>query len=232
MKNTGKEKYFTTKKLIALLLILAVIFGALAVIIHFTTKVTNESYEKCAIGDINGDGYINSGDALDAMRKITGAVELFENQETNGDVNLDGRLDSADALILLKYCTGEIKSVPYTGYAEALESQKDGKSIIFEGDNIFISAKILNEWKNTDGTTSYQISVTAKNSSSEEISDWTAKLYLSDSVKLSKKWDCSVDVSEKVLEISGEEIPTASAAACGLIVISKDNLSINNIEMG
>lgn len=231
MENTGKEKYFTTKKIIIILLSLAVIFAALAVIIHFTTKVTNETYEKCSVGDINGDGYINSIDALEAMKTVTGSVELFESQKKNGDVNLDGKLDSADALILLKYCIGEIDEVPFTEKV-ADDVKNDSKSMTYEDENLVVSAKILNEWKNTDGTTSYQINLTAKNSRSKVLEDWTAKISFNEAVKISKKWDCSASVDKNTVEISGDDVPTSSAIGCGLIVICEKSLSINNIEMG
>ena len=51
-----KKKKLNTKKIIIILLSLAILFSALAVIIHFTTRVTNESYANCAVGDVNGDG--------------------------------------------------------------------------------------------------------------------------------------------------------------------------------
>ena len=54
MNNTvvkkRKRKKFNSKKIIIVMLSLAVLFAAHAVIIHLTTRVTNESYAKCAVG--------------------------------------------------------------------------------------------------------------------------------------------------------------------------------------
>ncbi len=226
-----KTKYFTSKKIIIILLSLAVIFAGLAVIIHFSTKVTNESYEKCILGDVNGDGYINSGDALEVIKMLTGNAELFDSQQKNGDVNADGKLSSADALILLRYCIGDIDDLPYTEKPSENNPTVNNKSMLLENGNFTASAKILNEWKNSDGKTSYQISISAKNSSSEEITDWSVKLTLSDKVEISKKWDCSASVDENTISISGEDIPTSTAVGCGLIVTCENDLSIKNIEM-
>ena len=56
MNNTvvkkRKRKKIDSKRIIIIMLSLAVLFAALAVIIHLTTRVTNESYANCAVGDV------------------------------------------------------------------------------------------------------------------------------------------------------------------------------------
>ena len=116
-----KKKKYNAKKTCIILLSLAVLFAALAVIIHFTTRVTNDSYANCAVGDVNGDGKINSGDAILILKYMVGQEDkLFENQIKNADTNLDEEVNSQDALLILRYSIGDIASIPY-------DEQKQGR---------------------------------------------------------------------------------------------------------
>ena len=67
-----KRKQLNAKKIIIILLSLALLFAALAVIIHFTTRVTNDSYANCAVGDVNGDGRITITDVVQAAQVTVG----------------------------------------------------------------------------------------------------------------------------------------------------------------
>ena len=62
----------------------------------------NTTYEK---GDVNGDGRIDSYDALLILKSCVGLETI---NDLRGDVNNDGRIDSYDALLILKYCVGLI----------------------------------------------------------------------------------------------------------------------------
>ena len=115
-----KKKKLNTKKIIIILLSLAVLFSALAVIIHFTTRATNESYANCAVGDVNGDGKINPADATLVIKYLVNQENLFSNQIKNSDVNLDGDVNSLDALLILRYSIGDISSIPYDEEKEML----------------------------------------------------------------------------------------------------------------
>ena len=59
-------------------------------------------------GDINGDTYVNSADALIALYHSVGADKLEGSAFTCGDVNADKKIDSSDALDILLYSVGKI----------------------------------------------------------------------------------------------------------------------------
>lgn len=72
--------------------------------------VSSSSLVSKATGDINGDGKVNSTDALLALRYSTGSSNLISgNALINADVNGDGKVNSADALIILRISIGEIR---------------------------------------------------------------------------------------------------------------------------
>lgn len=55
------------------------------------------------LGDVNGDGYIDSADALLCLRASVGLITLTPEQETAADVNHDGLIDAGDAILILRY---------------------------------------------------------------------------------------------------------------------------------
>lgn len=59
-----------------------------------------------SVGDVNGNGKINSTDALLILQSATGVVNLTDNQKKLADVNGDGKVNSSDALQVLFYATG------------------------------------------------------------------------------------------------------------------------------
>ncbi len=54
-------------------------------------------------GDVNGDGYIDSADAMLCLRYSVGLEELSEEQEKAADVNHDRFVDAGDAIKILRY---------------------------------------------------------------------------------------------------------------------------------
>lgn len=54
-------------------------------------------------GDVNGDGYIDSADAMLCLRYSVGLEELSEEQEKAADVNHDCFVDAGDAIKILRY---------------------------------------------------------------------------------------------------------------------------------
>ena len=62
------------------------------------------------IGDVNGDGKINTADAVQILKYAAGMVQLDENRLLAGDTNHDGKVNTADAVLILKYAAGMINT--------------------------------------------------------------------------------------------------------------------------
>lgn len=63
------------------------------------------------LGDVNGDGYIDSADAMLCLRSAVGLKKLTEAQEAVADVNGDGFIDAGDAIKILRYDAKLINSL-------------------------------------------------------------------------------------------------------------------------
>lgn len=223
------SKNFDKKKLIIILVCAAVVFAVAAVAVHFATRLTNESYANCSLGDVNGDGYINSVDSLLIIDSTTDESLLFENQKKLADVNEDGEVNSSDALILLRYTVGEIKEIPYDDSPKEETSRL--KSIDTEKNGLKFSAEIQNEWDNGDGTYSYQISCKLKNTNYSADLNWQTTLKLNKKVKVAKEWNCKCSSKSGVVSISGDCVYAASEAEFEFIVTGKEGLSIESADI-
>ena len=220
----------SSKKIIILVLVaVAIICAVVAIIVSQTTKLTNESYENCAVGDVNGDGYINSQDVLLIRSALAGHTELFENQRKNGDADADGRLTEKDADVILRYATGEIRKLPYTSDSSAGISENE-KMIQHLSENSETTVKIINKWANGDGTYSYQLNVSLRNLKESRLRGWKTVITLKGGVEESKSWDCECDVSGNIITIEGETIPAETVGVCGVIVIGAENLKLETVE--
>lgn len=71
----------------------------------FTFKVEEKQTSDRVPGDVNGDGKINSRDALSIIKYASGQ-DLNINLN-NADVNADGKVNSRDALVIIKYASGQ-----------------------------------------------------------------------------------------------------------------------------
>lgn len=78
--------------------------------IHATSVDGNHSAEVTVtvaaapqLGDVNGDGYIDSADAMLCLRSAVGLTELTAEQKSAADVNKDGFVDAGDAIKILRY---------------------------------------------------------------------------------------------------------------------------------
>lgn len=56
----------------------------------------------CTVGDVNGDGKINSTDSLIILRAAVGMTELGSEEKSAADINRDSKINSIDALIVLQ----------------------------------------------------------------------------------------------------------------------------------
>lgn len=71
-------------------------------------KTNNKEYVLIVLGDINGDGYIDTGDTFRIKQNIMKAINLEGIYKTAADVNKDGYIDTGDSFILKK----EVKNIP------------------------------------------------------------------------------------------------------------------------
>lgn len=86
------------KKLISVLLILTMLFAFLS----FGTSAADVSY---IFGDVDGDGKVDSSDALLILEYYIGEKDLSASQKKLADVDGNGKINSADALSVLMYKT-------------------------------------------------------------------------------------------------------------------------------
>lgn len=227
MKKSGIKK--TNKKvLIIALVVVAVICAIVAIIVSETTKLTNESYENCAIGDVNGDGFINSDDALVITAYINGNVELFETQQQNADVNLDGKLDSEDVDIIHRYSVGVIRKLPYTGESDQ-SLWGEGNIIESDNDGVSTTIQLANYWANSDGTYSYQMNVKVANNRITRLRNWETIITFSEQVEIAKSWDCECEADGTTLTADGESISAESMTKFGFVIKAPKGLTVEDI---
>ena len=67
-------------------------------------------YQPYTLGDVNGDGEIDSLDALDILQHAVGKTPLTGTKLLAADVNGDKEIDSLDALAILQYAVDRISS--------------------------------------------------------------------------------------------------------------------------
>lgn len=63
------------------------------------------------MGDVNLDGYVDSGDAMLCLRAAVGAYTVPEATRPYADVNHDGLVDAGDAVRILRYDAGLLENV-------------------------------------------------------------------------------------------------------------------------
>ncbi|TYQ12695.1 UNVERIFIED_CONTAM: GH35 family endo-1,4-beta-xylanase [Acetivibrio alkalicellulosi] len=64
------------------------------------------------LGDLNGDGNIDSTDVALLRRHLLNITPLSETARSNADINKDGRIDSTDYVLMRRYILGIITSFP------------------------------------------------------------------------------------------------------------------------
>ncbi len=70
------------------------------------------------VGDINGDGVVNTTDARLALQFAVGKIELTEEAWMAGDVNQDDELNTTDARMILQYAVGKLTEFPYEEWVD------------------------------------------------------------------------------------------------------------------
>lgn len=73
-------------------------------------NVTDDPYGGYALGDVNGDGKINTRDAVMILKYSARLIGLDETQQMRADTNGDGKINTRDVVLVLKYSAGIITS--------------------------------------------------------------------------------------------------------------------------
>ena len=61
------------------------------------------------LGDVNGDGIVNTGDAVMILRFAAGLVQFDETQTKAADTTGDGNVNTGDAVLILRLAAGLIE---------------------------------------------------------------------------------------------------------------------------
>ena len=77
----------------------------------FTDQITITVTAAPQMGDVNLDGYVDSGDAMLCLRAAVGAYTVPEATRPYADVNHDGLVDAGDAVRILRYDAGLLENV-------------------------------------------------------------------------------------------------------------------------
>ena len=77
----------------------------------FTDQITITVTAAPQMGDVNLDGYVDSGDAMLCLRAAVGAYTVPEEMRPYADLNHDGLVDAGDAVRILRYDAGLLDDV-------------------------------------------------------------------------------------------------------------------------
>lgn len=72
----------------------------------YTITIDNKTYSVVKLGDVSGDGKIDSRDSLRILKYSVGTYEIKDCFIKASDINCDGKIDSRDSLRILKYSVG------------------------------------------------------------------------------------------------------------------------------
>lgn len=109
-------------------------------------------------GDVNGDGKVNSNDALLVLQYSVGKINKID---SSADVNGDGKINSSDALTILQISVGTVTNAKYTA-TFVLKAKVNGKNYdsddvipVKAGDTVAVTFSLSNNYYT--GPTSAQI---------------------------------------------------------------------------
>ena len=118
------------------------------------------------LGDINGDGEVDSGDALLALKIAVGELIPTELQKLSGDLNGDRKIDSADAVMILRKAVGLPVNPPQAGGGSLARSVgeytvaiSDGRSLPGQVVQIPVSINSVTDLAGLDLSLSYDPAV-------------------------------------------------------------------------
>ncbi|MBQ9949713.1 MAG: InlB B-repeat-containing protein [Clostridia bacterium] len=73
-----------------------------------TVTAQYEATGETLLGDVNGDGNVNTGDAVMILKFAAGMQELTDAQQEAANVNNDDKVNTGDAVLILKFAAGLI----------------------------------------------------------------------------------------------------------------------------
>lgn len=73
-----------------------------------TNDSTNNNIDEIKIGDVNGDGVIDSGDLFKLQQFLIGKIEFNDKQKKSSDTNIDNEINSGDIFKLVQHLIGKI----------------------------------------------------------------------------------------------------------------------------
>lgn len=89
-----------------------IIISALITILALAASgISLKNGENSSLGDVNNDGFVNSGDALYVLQYIVDNVEFDDKQAKNADVDLNKSVNSQDALLIVQFANGSSKDI-------------------------------------------------------------------------------------------------------------------------
>ena len=150
-------------------------------------------------GDVDGDGKVNSSDALAVLQYAVGQKKTID--KAKADLNGDGLINSSDALIILQICVGIIFVVP---------TNPEGIVSLYNSalKKAYFSEKLTLDYTRTDKGTSENLTGKTKESVDEDnsekavfkngintASDIDIEFY-APSCEIDPKWAASATVSE------------------------------------
>ena len=74
-------------------------------------SLVDEILKARLLGDVDGDGAVDSADSAEVLKYAAEAQELDEVQNKAADVNQDGVADSTDAAVILEYAAEQYSTI-------------------------------------------------------------------------------------------------------------------------
>ena len=103
--------------------------AAIFIIIVLTVCAVLPSFAADCYGDIDGDGNVNSSDAMIILKSSVGMLNLTSLEIKKADVNKDGNINSLDALSVLQISVGTINSQIADNSEFLVPTEEDWKNL-------------------------------------------------------------------------------------------------------
>lgn len=207
-------------------------------------------------GDVNGDGKINSVDALQVILHENDKIRFNGAQIDAADINKDGEINDLDALLIEQYsnkCTNKLGELaPVNVSIENPNAKKNVSSVdttvtengVLKSGNsyastfstsesgIYTSATVTNKWQ-ADNKYMYQIEITVTNNSDTYMGDTSLDIGFSGkNTEIEKTWDCyedNADFGTKIKTNSKTYTAPGGSIKCGMIISCSSPSEVKSI---